>query len=85
MEVKCDLLELLLKVEMSFKVNSRTPGLPPHISLIGMCRPEGYNFCVVSNLSNDEIISQGPGARFSKAPIVNGPVKLLLFKWNVEV
>ena len=29
--------------------------------------------------------TDGPGARFSKAPIINGPVKLLLFKWKIEV
>ena len=26
-----------------------------------------------------------PGARFSKAPIINGPIKLLLFTWKMEV
>ena len=26
-----------------------------------------------------------PGARFSKVPIINGPVKLLLFTWKIEV
>ena len=26
-----------------------------------------------------------PGARFSKVPIINGPVKLLLFAWKIEV
>ena len=26
-----------------------------------------------------------PGARFSKVPIINGPVKLLLFTCKVEV
>ena len=28
---------------------------------------------------------KGTGARFSKAPIINRPVKLLLFKWKIEV
>ena len=27
----------------------------------------------------------GTGARFSKAPIINGPVKLLLFTCKIEV
>ena len=27
----------------------------------------------------------GPGARFSKVPIINGPVKLLLFTCKIEV
>ena len=26
-----------------------------------------------------------PGARFSKAPVINGPVKLLLFTCKIEV
>ena len=29
--------------------------------------------------------SLGPGARFSKEPIINGPVKLLLFTYKIEV
>ena len=28
---------------------------------------------------------EGPGARFSKVPIINGPVKLLLFTCKIEV
>ena len=26
-----------------------------------------------------------PGARFSKVPIINGPIELLLFTWKMEV
>ena len=33
----------------------------------------------------DAEMRTGSGARFSKAPIINGPVKLLLFKWKIEV
>ena len=33
----------------------------------------------------DETTYKDPGARFSKAPIINGPVKLLLFTGKMEV
>ena len=29
--------------------------------------------------------SADPGARFSEVPIVNGPVKLLLFAYKIEI
>ena len=31
------------------------------------------------------VCQQFPGARFSKAPMINGPAKLLLFTWKMEV
>ena len=52
-------------------------GLGPQLIIIRLAklRPSGQG----------KIIFIRPGVRFSKAPIINGPVKLLLFKWKIEV
>ena len=51
------------------------------------CFHRRYNMSRQKNciLINEHALNREPGARFSKVPIINRPVKLLLFTCKVEV